>query len=59
MARTRRSADAAAGSTHATEDEQVREMVADPETYFAKARAEARREARVYVATREQRIKTA
>jgi hypothetical protein len=42
-----------------SEDPQVREMVADPAGYFARAREEARREARTYVDERLRRARPA
>jgi hypothetical protein len=53
----RASADAPLSSADA--DERMRQMVADPQAYFTRARAEAKVEARRYVAQRLGRVKTA
>ena len=42
----------ATSTPQADSDQQVRQMVADPAAYFARSRAEARKEAHRYVAAR-------
>lgn len=55
----RRAKPSTAASVQPAVDDQVEQMVADPASYFARSRQEARAEARRYVASHEGRLRTA